>query len=234
MRKLTIAAVAALLLAGCAPGGAAPASEAPSAPAVEVSVPADPDEALALAVRNGDVAGVEAALDRGADPDLDMGSGVTALVAAVRRDDAALVSALAAAGAELDAQDRDGYTALHRAGEAAGYDVVIALLEAGADPTVLSTDVYAGTALHWAAFKDNVDAIQAFVDAGVPIDIRNETFDATPLHLAAFGDAANAVEALLALGADPHALQIEGHTPLVVAQLNGRANAAAILERVSG
>lgn len=234
MRTLTVAALAAVLLVGCSPASETPVTEQPSEPVIEVSVPADPDEALAVALRDGDAAAVEAALARGADPNLDLGAGVTALAAAVRRDDAVLVALLAEAGADLEATDTSGYTALHRAGEGSGYDVVIALIEAGADYNAHTRDVYNITPLHAAANKNNVDAIEAFIAAGVPVDIRNDAYEGTPLHYAAFSNSLDAIEALLALGADPMALQFEGYTPLQVAQLNGNTQAASLLERVTG
>jgi ankyrin repeat protein len=235
MRAMSLAALAVVLLAGCSAAGEPETSPEPSTPVVAlVSVPDDPDEALVVAIQNGDAAALTAAIERGADPNLDMGSGVTPLVAAVRRDDAELVRLLAEAGADVNLLGDNGFTALHHAGEAAGGEVVTALLEAGASPEAETGAPYGFIPIQVAAFRNNPEAIEAFVAFGVPVDMRNEFFDATALHYAAFGDSVEAIEALLQLGADPQALQMDGHTPLQVAQLNGNEQAAAILELVTG
>ena len=41
------------------------------------------------------------------------------------------------------------------------------LLNAGADPN--STEAYGATALRWAVYRDNLDAVRMFVDAGADI-----------------------------------------------------------------
>jgi ankyrin repeat protein len=236
MRALTVTAIAVVFLAGCSAAGEPELSLEPTSPAAvaSASVPDDPDEALTVAIQNGDAAALTAALERGADPNAEIGPDVTALVAAVRRDDAELVRLLAEAGADVNALGDNGFTPLHRAGEAAGGDVVTVLLEAGALPDAETGGPYGFLPIQVAAFRNNPEAIEAFVAFGVPVDMRNVFFDATALHYAAFGDSVEAVEVLLELGADPQALQLDGHTPLMVAQLNGNARAAAILELVTG
>lgn len=236
MRPLILAALAIAVLAGCS-APSEPASSIAPEPSISRSaapVPDDPNEALAVAIQNGDADALTAALERGADPNAEIGPDVTPLVASIRRDDAELVRLLAEAGADVNQVGDGGFTPLHRAGEAAGGEVVTVLLEAGAAPDAETEGPYGFLPIQVAAFRNNPEAIEAFVAFGVPVDQRNVFFDATALHYAAFGDSVEAIEALLQLGADPQALQMDGQTPLEVAQLNGNEQAAAILALVSG
>ena len=124
MRRIIIAAVVAVALAGCASSGqsAEPTETTTIAPAAEV--PADPHEALVVALQAGDADALKAALDRGADPSAEIGPTTPALHAAVRRQDSALVQALLEAGADVTVADRTGYTALHRAAELGNGDII--------------------------------------------------------------------------------------------------------------
>ena len=62
----------------------------------------------------------------------------------------------------------------------------------------------------------------------MPIDIRNEARE-TPLHAAADGGHADVVRLLLARGADAHAVEESGQTPLDYAVALGNGDAVAAL-----
>lgn len=234
MRTLALTVIAALALAACAPAASPEPSPTAMSPVASAAVPADPNDALVVAIQGGDANALADALANGADPNLDMGAGVVALMAAVQRDDASMVQSLLDAGAAIDDVGASGYTALHRAGELASADVVATLLAAGANTELYTTDAYAFAPIHVAAFHDNTDAIQAFVDGGVPIDQRNERFEATALHFASFHNQAAAVELLLILGADPSLVEYAGYNALDLARQNNSAEAIALLELVTG
>ena len=55
--------------------------------------------------------------------------------------------------------------------------------------------------------------VAAYVDAGAPVDLANETGD-TMLMLAAYNGHAETVRALVARGADPGRVNDRGQTPL--------------------
>lgn len=90
------------------------------------------------AVVDGDVAGLRAMLERGADPDAVDKAGWTPLHFAAQAQDALAAEVLLSAGASVDVADRHGNTALWRAvftfrGEGEGAMLRV-LLAAGADP----------------------------------------------------------------------------------------------------
>ena len=235
MRILIISVLTATLLAGCAAAAEpssdpSPASAAPS----QAAVPADPNEALLLALQNGDAKAVADSFARGADPNAEVGPDVTPLQVALRRDDPVLVQLVVDAGADVNALGLDAYTPLHRAAELNGGEIVTMLLAAGADPNVFTTDGRDYSPLHLAAAKHNLEAIEALVAGGVPINGHNPELDATALHYAAFVGDTEVIQLLLNLGADPQALQLDGYTALEVAQANGQDAAAAMLELVTG
>ena len=236
MRILIVSVLTASLIAGCtAPSSDQASDPTPSAlPASEAVVPADPNEALAVALRNGDAAAVADALALDADPSGEIGPDVTPLQVALRRNDVALVQLLVDAGADVNAPGLDGYTPLHRAAELTGGDIVTVLLLAGADPNVFTTDGRDYGPLHLAAHRNNIEAIEALVAGGVPVDQRTPVLEGTPLHYAAFAGDTEVIQLLLNLGADPQALQVEGFTALKVAQDNGQDAAVAMLELVTG
>ena len=128
------------------------------------------------------------------------------------------------AGADVNARDDRGTTALLQAVEAKLPANVAALLEAGADASVLTQG--GDTPLHLAAMwppqsyvrkddpPDPADTLMvvALVAAGADVDARNERGE-TPLHLATRNRHQPVVDKLLALGADPVAVDNLGRVP---------------------
>ncbi len=103
-----------------------------------------------------------------------------------------------------------------RAGDSAG---VRALLEQGADAGGRAAD--GATALHWAAYLDDLTAADLLLDAGADVAAANRA-GVTPLSLAAAGAGAALVARLLGAGADPNERQPGGETPLMLAARTGR------------
>lgn len=80
-------------------------------------------------------------------------------------------------------------------------DVVSFLIEQNAAPDV--TDQYGNNALWAACYSENIDCIDALINAGIDINHQNIASGATALIFAASSGREKVVEQLLASGADP-------------------------------
>jgi ankyrin repeat protein len=92
------------------------------------------------------------------------------------------------------------------------------LLAARADVNAAQADGM--TALHWAAYQDDVDLANMLVRAGANVKAANR-YGVTPLSLACTNGNATMVEMLLKAGADPNAPLPGGETPLMTASRTG-------------
>jgi ankyrin repeat protein len=92
------------------------------------------------------------------------------------------------------------------------------LLAARADVNAAQADGM--TALHWAAYQDDVDLAKMLVRAGANVKAANR-YGVTPLSLACTNGNAAMVEMLLKAGADPNAPLPGGETPLMTASRTG-------------
>ena len=110
-----------------------------------------------------------------------------------------------------------------RAGDAAA---VRALLEQGADADGRAAD--GATALHWAAYLDDLTTAELLIDAGADVGAANRT-GVTPLSLAAAGAGAGLVARLVEAGADPNERLPGGETPLMMAVRTGRVAVMDVL-----
>jgi len=81
------------------------------------------------------------------------------------------------------------------------------------------------TALHWAAYWDDVRSAALLIAAAARVNAANEN-NVTPLSLACGNGSAAMVAALLEAGADPNLAQTTGETPLMTCSRTG--NAAAV------
>ncbi len=100
------------------------------------------------------------------------------------------------------------------------------LLDQGADANALLADH--STALMHAAYLDDLELVQALLQAGADPDIRNN-YGAFALSEAAQNGNAEIVELLLEHGADPDLANLEGETALMVASRSGSLAAAELL-----
>lgn len=163
------------------------------------------------------------------------------LAAAARRGDPVpVISALLEAGADPDARTGDGRTPLHAAVQADQPAAAIALVEAGADPTARDDagNLADPTACeHWgkAVFFAAADAaviarcLEAGADPNPVAGTQGQTW-AWLLHAAAAHARDSAViTALVAAGADVHARDRFGYTPLHAAARNATAAAVRVL-----
>ena len=84
------------------------------------------------------------------------------------------------------------------------------------------------TALHWAAYWDELETVDRLLAAGADANVAND-LRVTPLALAAANGNAVIVERLLQAGADPDAPGETGVTPLMEATRTGSLDAARVL-----
>jgi ankyrin repeat protein len=203
---------------------------------------------LTLATEEGCVALTKVLLDRGADVNAATAGGKTPLMLAAQRGDEKLIDQLLNLGSELDARDRTDQSALFYAASSHRVRVVKQLLAAGADSAAV--DRYGNTALHAAAItspsstrqgvtrqqstvvlvEPNAGTIRALVEAGIPVDQRCAQGH-TALREAVENMGCHSVEALLELGADPHAADDGGLSPLTRAISKGRIDASLAMIR---
>ena len=105
----------------------------------------------------------------------------------------------------------------------ADWGVVRALIEQGADVDARQGD--GATALHWAAYWDEVEPADLLIRAGADVNAAND-LGVTPLWAAAENRNAAMVGRLLDAGADPNAPLLSGETPLMTAARVGAADVA--------
>ncbi|MEO5734626.1 MAG: ankyrin repeat domain-containing protein [Rubrivivax sp.] len=143
---------------------------------------------------------------------------------AVNRGDGRSVGRLVDAGVDPNLVDGKGQTALILALRDDSPQVVDALL---AQPKlrVDAANANGETALMMAALKGRLEAMQALIQRGAPI---NRT-GWSPLHYAASGSEPKAVSLLLDRGADIEALSPNRSTPLMMASRYGAMDSADLL-----
>lgn len=155
--------------------------------------------ALWAAIKEYDLAGVQAAVAQGADCKEAGEFQRTPLHEAVCGVNVRLVQWLLENGADPHALDDDGRTPLHRANE----HHLSALLSHGADLHAL--DHQGNTALHIAAERNfSVPMCKALVQAGISVNACNHA-GLTPLHFAVLHGKEDNLAALIELGADVNA-----------------------------
>jgi hypothetical protein len=163
---------------------------------------------LAAAVEGLDLKAVRSFVHQGADVRTVAEVGGTALHRAAAEGDAALVEEILDRGAPPDLRSAAETTALMSADPACAR----LLLERGAD--VHATDYYGRTVMHHAVYRP--DTLRLLVRHGGMLEAKDRA-GRTPLLVAAWNGQGPAVRALLALGADPEAVDPRGTTALELA-----------------
>jgi ankyrin len=105
-------------------------------------------------------------------------------------------------------------------------EAVRALLEQHVDVNAPQSD--GATALHWAAYRDDVDMTSLLIRAGANVNAAND-LGITALHLACANGSAAVVAGLLQAGADPNAVSSAGVAPVLVAARTGSVSAVEAL-----
>lgn len=146
--------------------------------------------------------------------------GVSALMRARYGLERSVTEAVRAHVTELD---------VFEAGSFGDLDRLTALLDA--DPALVGAHSGDGfTALHFAAFFGQGEAVRLLLARGAEVDDRATGWmTGTALHSAASADHLDAARALLEQGADPNASQSGGFTPLHAAAHNGNEAMVRVL-----
>ena len=172
---------------------------------------------------DGDLAGVQAELDKGADINAKDEFGYTLLYLAASRGHKEIVKLLIAAGADVNAKSEDGWTPLHNA-TGQGYKEIVELLIAkGADVNAKDDDI-GWTPLHLAARYGHKEIAELLIANGAEVNAKDED-GRTPLLLAIINSHkgktsmvttiyVDIVELLIAEGADVNAKDNQGRTPV--------------------
>ena len=173
---------------------------------------------LHIAAESGLNGVVSALLNRGADKDALDDQGESPLIKAALSRRRAVVDALLAAGADVEIRDERGYTALIYASCRGDVDVMKAILRHQSGAATNAPDETGKTALHHAADKNEVGAIDALVEAGADLEVKDSA-GRTPFGTAASTKDGGAMRALLRHGANVHALDNDGSSLLHLACL---------------
>ena len=106
-------------------------------------------------------------------------------------------------------------------------ETVRSLLKQGVDVNAAQGDGM--TALHWAAFTDNVEIAEMLIYAGANVEAGTRLNSITPLFMAAQNGSPSMVETLVGGGADPNATMSTGTTPLMMSAASGSVEAVKAL-----
>jgi ankyrin repeat protein len=109
--------------------------------------------------------------------------------------------------------------ALLQAAEQDDATEVAALLKRHGSPDATLGD--GTTALHWAAYHDDLPLVKLLLAHGASVDPRTRLRALTPLHMAAESGDASLIEVLLNAGAAVNASNDSGTTPLMIAAASG-------------
>jgi len=104
---------------------------------------------------------------------------------------------------------------------------VQSLIAAKADVNAAQGD--GSTALHWAAYRDDLDMAKLLIRAGASVKATTRLGSYTPLFLAAKNGNAEMIDLLIKAGSDINAPNPAGTTPLMLAAASGKADAVKIL-----
>ena len=166
----------------------------------------DPNIALLESIRKGDHANIKCLLQRGVDANGKDETGLTPLKAAVLRGNSDIVQTLLEYKANINQTDDTGQTDFMRVLQAGlvPYEVIIQLLDEVEDIKEIHPDT-GESFLHFVGHRGHdefiVPLINALIDRGIPVNVRDNTGD-TPLHnIAAVGHRA-AMKAFIVRGAD--------------------------------
>jgi uncharacterized protein len=85
------------------------------------------------------------------------------------------------------------------------------------------------TALHWAAFRDDLEMARSLIKAGASINPKTRLGEMTPLFMAAKNGNAEMIELLLKAGAGANSSSSTGTTPLMLAAAAGSPAAVRVL-----
>jgi ankyrin repeat protein len=254
---LLVLTVAALPLEGPRPkahgpravsGLSQPLGLRPLALGLQASPGSDSDGTTPLhwAAHNNDLALVQKLVREGADVNAKNDFGATPMSEAALTGNAALIEALLKAGAHVESPNADGQTALMIVARTGNVDAARVLVRHGAN--VNAVEQWRGqTALMWAAAQGHPAMVRLLLSHAAKVNARSTVNDwdrqvtaepraiyrpaggLTPLLFAAREGCVACAAALVEGGADLEQADPEGISPLLMAILNARWDAAAFL-----
>jgi len=173
------------------------------------------------AAKSGDIAGVQAELDKGVDVNAKREGGSTPLHGAAEGGHGEIVELLIVAGADLHARTvpmlgGGGWTPLHSAARQGHREIVELLITNGSD--VNSRDSSGKSSLHDAALEGHKEIVELLIIKGADLNTESGYYG-TPLHVAAGIGHEEIVELLIANGANVNVKDGFGRTPLDSAEL---------------
>jgi len=119
------------------------------------------------------------------------------------------------------------YTRLADAAMQGDKDAMRSLLKQKADVNSAHGD--GATALHWAAYNDDLEMVKTLLAAGADVKATTREGAITPLFMACTNGNAAVIEALLKAGADAKSVKANGTTALMIAAASGSAGAVEVL-----
>jgi ankyrin repeat protein len=159
----------------------------------------------------------------------DKTSNLYAITMAVFRKSDAIFDWCIEHGALLDVKDNQKRTLLMLAIWKGTPHMVNALIASGKIPQN-AYDEHGNTALHYATIHHHVQALQALLDAGAYVNIKN-VHGNTPLHVAIFHGHVDIADMLIQKGANMAVQNVEKEDPLIVAINRGKQHAVDLLLR---
>ena len=185
-----------------------------------------PTPSLQEAIWQDDIEAVKRNIERGVDVNRELrlnGHPMSPLALAAYLGYEDVAQTLIANGSDIDWRDSWGTTALHYATYKNSCAVIRVLVEHGADVNVSSERK--GTPLHSAAaIADKVDTLEAarlLLELGADVNAPRPRDRKTPLHAAVKSGNLPLVRLLVAHGADVHAQDVGGSTPIEWAETWG-------------
>lgn len=182
--------------------------------------------ALVSAAALGDTDKVTQLLGDGANPDVHLQDGTTALFMAAQQGHTKTVELLLNAGANPNLKGYKGATPLIIAASVGHKGILDLLLKKGAVVDASRDDK--STALYMAAQSGYINIVRQLLEAGADVNKRAYK-NATPLFIAAQIGHHTIVEELAKKGADVNVALSNGTTPLIAAALKGHVSVTNIL-----
>ena len=169
---------------------------------------------------------IEVLIQQGADVDVQVNNGWTALICASSEGYNEIVQLLLEGGADVKHKDDDGWTALIRASYFGHKEAVEMLLQNGADVNQKNNN--GQTALILASREGHKEAVEVLLENGADVNIQNKDGD-TALILASREGHKEVVEVLLENGADVNIQNKSGDTALIEAAFNEEMDVVKVL-----
>ena len=141
------------------------------------------------AAKIGDLAGVQAELDKGVDVNAKREDGSTPLHGAALKGHKEVAELLIDKGADVHAKDKWGSTPLHYAALGGQKEIAELLIAKGAD--VHARDEWGSTPLHSAALKGHKEVAELLIDKGADVHAKGDD-GKTPIDFATHPDNPNA------------------------------------------